>query len=114
MKTRFLISLAMASLAAGCTTMSTKNLPASKQPKPQDKIQTAHEFKGFIKKEVDLKYLLSLPQGYDKNSRQKWPLIFFLHGAGERGPDVWRVSIHGPTKYAEKHPDFPFIILSPQ
>jgi predicted peptidase len=59
-------------------------------------------------------YLLFLPKGYNARATNRWPLILFLHGAGERGPDIWRATIHGPTKFIEQHPDFPFILLTPQ
>lgn len=61
----------------------------------------------------ELKYLLFLPQGYGK-SQQKWPLILFLHGAGESGEDLEKVKVHGPPKIVESKPDFPFIVVSPQ
>ena len=34
----------------------------------------------------EINYLLYLPRGYTTD--QKWPLLVFLHGAGERGDDV--------------------------
>ncbi|NVD45161.1 phospholipase [Qipengyuania atrilutea] len=43
-----------------------------------------------------------------------WPLMIFLHGSGERGDDVARVKVHGPPKHADRDPDFPFILISPQ
>jgi predicted peptidase len=61
---------------------------------------------------VTLKYLLYLPADYDK--QDKWPLILFLHGAGERGDDLERVKVHGPPKLIEHGKQFPFIIVSPQ
>ena len=30
-------------------------------------------------------YLLYLPRGYDAEGEKRWPVILFLHGAGERG-----------------------------
>jgi predicted peptidase len=59
-------------------------------------------------------YLLFLPAGYSASDRKEWPLILFLHGAGERGNDVSKVAVHGPPKVAPNMPDFPFIVLSPQ
>ena len=41
-------------------------------------------------------------------------MILFLHGAGERGTNVWKVATHGPPKNVATHPDFPFILVSPQ
>src|SRR5437867_449088 len=63
---------------------------------------------------VRLNYLLFLPEGYADDSDKKWPLMLFLHGAGERGSDVNRVKVHGPPKIVEKRKDFPFILVSPQ
>ena len=59
-------------------------------------------------------YLLYLPRDYEAGAKKQWPLILFLHGAGERGTNIWRAVVHGPTKYIEKHPDFPFIVVTPQ
>jgi len=59
-------------------------------------------------------YLVFLPSEYGKTD-QKWPLLIFLHGAGECGDNLDLVKIHGPPKLAEQRPaDFPFIIVSPQ
>lgn len=61
---------------------------------------------------LQLEYLLYLPDSY--NEKEAWPLMVFLHGAGERGSDLERVKMHGPAKQAEANGDMPFIIVSPQ
>ncbi len=61
---------------------------------------------------VELKYLLYLPKDYEQ--QDKWPLVLFLHGAGERGDDLELVKKHGPPKLVEAGKDFPCIIVSPQ
>ena len=61
-----------------------------------------------------LKYLLHVPEGYDKDSQKKWPLMLFLHGAGERGDNLDVVKTHGPPKIVQTRKDFPFIVISPQ
>ena len=76
--------------------------------------QSEHEFVGQVAKTVRLKYLLFLPKGYGEDPDQKWPLIVFLHGMGERGDDLEKVKIHGIPKIVEKQADFPFIAVSPQ
>jgi len=63
---------------------------------------------------LEVNYLLFLPKDYKANTSQRWPLILFLHGAGERGTDIWKVAVHGPPKNVATHPDFPFIVVSPQ
>ena len=45
---------------------------------------------------------------------RRWPLMLFLHGAGERGDDLNLVKVHGPAKVADKMKDFPFILVCPQ
>ncbi len=66
-----------------------------------------------ITKIADCNYLLYLPADYDK-SKDKWPLIMFLHGAGERGKNVEAVKKHGLPKMIAAGKNFDFIIVSPQ
>lgn len=65
-----------------------------------------------------LQYLFFLPKDYDADAEKAWPLLLFLHGAGERGDNVEAVAVHGPPKRVAKEPEFaakcPFIIVSPQ
>ena len=67
-----------------------------------------------IEHTVRLRYLLFLPEDYQKQPGKKWPLILFLHGIGERGDDLDLVKLHGIAKIVEEQPDFPFIAVSPQ
>jgi len=75
--------------------------------------QQSQMFEKEITKTVSCNYLLFLPEEYGKK-RQRWPLILFLHGAGERGDDLKKVKVHGPPKMVESRKDFPFILVSPQ
>ena len=85
--------------------------PAAVSPdKPAISNLSAHEFSTT----VHAQYSLFLPKGYHPNATNRWPLIVFLHGIGECGTDVWQTAVHGPAKYIETHPDFPFIVVSPQ
>jgi predicted peptidase len=61
---------------------------------------------------VSMKYLIYLPKDYDR--QDSWPLMLFLHGAGERGDDLEMVKKHGPPKLIEAGKEFPFIVVSPQ
>ena len=70
-------------------------------------------FEKTITKTLSCKYLLFLPEGYGQK-KQRWPMILFLHGAGERGDNLKLVKKHGPPKIVEKQKDFPFIVVSPQ
>ncbi|MDC0325554.1 hypothetical protein OAM01_02235, partial [bacterium] len=77
-------------------------------------VQSAHSFEGVVSKKVGYRYLQFLPNNYDKDTTKEWPLILFLHGAGERGDDLQKVKVHGPPKMVESRPDFPFVVISPQ
>jgi len=59
------------------------------------------------------KYLRYLPPGYDTDATARWPLMIFLHGAGERGTDVERVASNGPPRLIEQGRDYPCIVVSP-
>lgn len=76
--------------------------------------QQARTFEKQIVKTLRLDYLLFLPRGYNEAPAKEWPLILFLHGAGERGDDLERVKKHGIPKIVESRPEFPFVAVSPQ
>jgi predicted peptidase len=70
-------------------------------------------FEKRIVKTIGAKFLLFLPKAFGQ-PEQKFPLILFLHGSGERGDDLAKVKKYGPPHVVEQQDDFPFIVLSPQ
>lgn len=60
-----------------------------------------------------VRYLLSLPEGYEK-SRSRFPILVFLHGSGERGDDLAKVAVHGPPRLVGEGRQIPMIVVSPQ
>jgi len=98
--------LALLLSLAGCS--STSNSSAMKSG------QTAQKFHLERKQVLAADYLLFLPRGYGEDPAKRWPLMLFLHGAGERGNQVWLVAKHGPPKFAVSATNFPFIVVSPQ
>ena len=68
-------------------------------------------------------YYEYLPQDYNTNS-DKYPIVIFLHGIGERGPNttdpakleasIYEVAKLGPPMYVKNGTQFPFILISPQ
>ena len=76
--------------------------------------QTAQRFKKRVTRELSANYLLYLPPDYKAQAKNRWPLMLFLHGAGERGTNLSAVAVHGPPKLVKQRRDFPFIIVSPQ
>jgi predicted peptidase len=75
--------------------------------------QEALKIRGEFPQPMELGYLRNLPPGYGDEPEKKWPLILFLHGAGERGSDLNMLKRHGIPKIVEKQ-KLPFITLSPQ
>ena len=96
-------------LLLGLSACSTINNSTAMKPG-----QTAQKFHLERKQVLAADYLLFLPQDYDASSDQRWPLILFLHGAGERGTNLWLVAKHGPPKIDTAQTNFPFIVVSPQ
>lgn len=77
-------------------------------------------FDVYLKKEYVLgegkvlPYRILFPENYDKT--KKYPLLLFLHGAGERGKDNEKQLVHGATLFIkpENRKAFPAIIVLPQ
>ncbi len=61
-----------------------------------------------------LPHAVYLPVGYEEEPDKQWPLVIFLHGAGERGNDLQAVYRHGPLREVREGRAFPFIVIAPQ
>lgn len=63
---------------------------------------------------LELPYRILYPENYDKN--KKYPVILFLHGAGERGNDNEKQLVHGAKLFLqeENRKKYPAIVLFPQ
>jgi predicted peptidase len=97
----------------GMISLLTLNLSAQDAPKSSpDTGQTPRSFELVRTERLQGNYLLFLPSNFDRN--KPWPLLLFLHGAGERGSDLHLVTKHGPPRIVSENPDFPFILVSPQ
>ncbi len=70
------------------------------------------KFQAEVTFTVDYNYLIYTPKDYE--SKDAWPLMIFLHGAGERGDDLQQLKTHGPPKLIAGGKDFPCIVLAPQ
>jgi predicted peptidase len=72
---------------------------------------------GFIPKvhKGESKYVLFVPHGY--TGEKEFPLILFLHGAGERGDDgelPVKQGIGNAIKFKDQEKKFPFFVVFPQ
>jgi len=69
--------------------------------------------KTLVKDGATVRYVLYVPRGYD--AAREWPLVVFLHGAGERGSDGLIQSDVGMGHAIRKNPErFPCLVLMPQ
>ena len=66
-----------------------------------------------IKSYEGIEFLKRYPEGYTEGTR--YPVIFFLHGAGTRGPSAESGILKNPFfKEINKYGTFPFIVIAPQ
>lgn len=69
----------------------------------------------FSNEGFTLPYRVMYPEGYDAS--KQYPLVVFLHGAGERGDDNEKQLTHGRDffiKYNHDKTQFPAIVIAPQ
>jgi predicted peptidase len=92
----------MAMLVSGCQTTSTAPVARLSAEKITVSVMQAYQ------------YLRYAPPGYGEDAAKRWPLVLFLHGAGERGSDLELVKKHGLPKRVEQGQDFPFLMIAPQ
>jgi predicted peptidase len=112
-KTFAVLGAALSAAAfSGCSTVQPSAQERSMTTAPD--MQTSQRFQKTISRTVQLDYLLFLPDAYKKSGTNKWPLMLFLHGAGERGTNLAKVAFHGPPKLVKAKKDFPFVLVSPQ
>jgi predicted peptidase len=75
-----------------------------------------HQKKWFVTDRApggSIGYLLYLPAGYGETGAS-WPLLLFLHGAGECEEDLDRVRTVGLPKVLERGEDLPMVVVCPQ
>jgi predicted peptidase len=113
---RLFALLALAGLlAAGCTENARPTPKPTFTAAAKAAVKTgqyAQVFKTPLAKTGKLDYLISVPDDYA--AKGPWPVILFLHGAGERGDNVNLVAIHGPPKLIAAGRKVPAIVVSPQ
>jgi len=70
--------------------------------------------KVFSSKNGQLNYRILYPENY--NASKKYPILLFLHGAGERGNDNEKQLIHGANLFLDpvNREKYPAIVLFPQ
>lgn len=94
-------------LAAGCA----NRVQQTQRPVVSSQIECT--FETDIPRPMSGNYLMYLPEQYDR-SQKRWPLILFLHDAGQRGANLQMVRKYGLPRVVDSKRDFPFIVISPQ
>src|SRR5260221_14483022 len=94
-------TIALAVVLGFAISVGAEEKAGNQQPKSLEKEVTV---------KVKLNYLLYLPEGYGDGDKA-WPLVLFLHGAGETGNDLELVTKHGPPKQDEEK-KFPSVLVS--
>jgi len=63
-----------------------------------------------------LPYRLMVPANYQADSTTRYPVVLFLHGAGERGDDNLKPLVHGTHEFAKDavRDKFPCFVVVPQ
>jgi len=80
---------------------------------------SADDYEARVYKDADgkkLNYRLLQPKGYDAKGSEKYPLVLFLHGAGERGDDNAAQLRHCTKKFLEpeNREKYPCFVIAPQ
>lgn len=83
----------------------------------QARSQESYEARVFTNSDGQkLNYRLMVPQGYSPNAETKYPLVLFLHGAGERGDDNSKQLVHAAKDFASvaTRAKYPAFVVFPQ
>ncbi len=93
-----LLLLGLLTLSA-CQTQAPVHGTSAVTPSPQSEAQLLRlDYTSRIDQQAR-QYFVYLPKGYQQQGRQKWPVLLFLHGNGERGNGLDELDytlIHGP------------------
>src|SRR5437879_10678894 len=89
----------VSAVCAACALTIAGSATLAEDMKDPQQIKT---LKRRVTKTVTTQYLIYLPKDYDAQSKKRWPLMLFLHGAGERGTNIAKVAVHGPPKLVKQ------------
>ena len=115
-------AVALSVLLAGCTTHNTPVVQAPQTPAAEN-VSTQesatvevwrqyYEANVFDRGSTKTPYQMMLPEQFDP--QKTYPVVLFLHGAGERGTDNQAQLNNGGKLFAEHRSDFPAIVIFPQ
>ena len=87
------------------------SLAHAQKPEPQPDMDKLLDKLTFTKDKASLAYRLLKPDGYDKDGKDRYPLVVFLHGTVGRGTDNKKQLRSGVEEFVKdatrkKHPCF--------
>ncbi|MFK8110924.1 MAG: alpha/beta hydrolase-fold protein, partial [Rubripirellula sp.] len=131
MRPRFLLSvtsdarsymnkLTLCLVALACLQMNGISSGEDKKPNPARKtgpkiprqVLDAYAPETFHSADASLPYRIMRPKTLDPD--KKYPLVLFLHGAGERGDDNEVQLVHGAEDFLKRREQFPAYVIFPQ
>ncbi len=71
------------------------------------------EYQNSALRQYGAGYLLYLPEDYEAGPEKTWPLIFFLHGSGDRGDNLALLAKASPFMMIREKGPLAFIIAAP-
>jgi len=83
-------------------------VPFSVEAQQKDAFKKEH----FINNTDTLHYRVLFPNNFSE--KKEYPLVLFLHGAGERGNNNESQLIHGSDIFLNSRENFPAIVVFPQ
>ncbi|MBX6313687.1 MAG: DUF1080 domain-containing protein [Isosphaeraceae bacterium] len=101
--------------AGGPMEVQFKDIYIQPLPRPiaDDPLKPGFHLRTVKAPDGERKYSVFVPSGYD--GKTAYPVVLFLHGAGERGDDGIRSAQVGLGAIINGHPDdFPMIVVFPQ
>lgn len=109
-RARFRLNLL--SLFVLCTLFASVQQAAYCEQEPAQYLPEGFQSKVYLDEEGEHRYLVFVPSSYREN--KKWPVVLFLHGAGQKGTDGIRPAIAGLGTALAESGDQPFIAVFPQ
>lgn len=107
------VAVALSGMAATAAAQGTR--PVQGAPAPQNPPGSGGEFLERTVRigETSHPYKVYLPPGFDRT--RSWPVILFLHGAGESGTDGVQQTEVGLGRVLRTHPErYPAVVVFPQ
>jgi predicted peptidase len=74
---------------------------------------TDQAFSTTVKLDVSISYRTYFPTGYSDDG-EPLPLLYFMHGSGERGTDLDRLELATLPRFIKSGLDLPFVTVCPQ